>query len=235
MLDELKKAVCAANLQLVAEGLVVRTFGNASGIDREAGLMVIKPSGVSYGAMQPKQMVVVALADGAVIEGGLRPSSDTPTHLALYRVFPEIGGIVHTHSLNATSWAQACREIPALGTTHADYFHGPVPCTRPLSEAEIRSDYEAHTGAVIAERFASLDPLSVPAVLVANHGPFTWGKTVDAAVENAFVLEYIARMAAKTLRIVPETPAMPAALLDKHFFRKHGAEAYYGQKKPHDE
>jgi L-ribulose-5-phosphate 4-epimerase len=230
MLDELKKTVCAANLRLVAEGLVVHTFGNASGIDRQAGLMVIKPSGVSYGAMQPKQMVVVALADGAVVEGDLRPSSDTPTHLALYRAFSAIGGIVHTHSLNATSWAQACREIPPLGTTHADYFHGPVPCTRPLDEAEIRSEYEAHTGTVIAERFAGLDPLAVSAVLVANHGPFTWGETVDAAVENAFVLEYIARMAAKTLRIAGHMPSMPATLLDKHFFRKHGEGAYYGQK-----
>jgi L-ribulose-5-phosphate 4-epimerase len=231
MLDELKKAVCEANLRLVAEGLVVQTFGNASGIDRQRGMMVIKPSGVSYAEMQPRQMVVVSLSDGRVIEGDLRPSSDSPTHLALYRAFPEIGGIVHTHSLNATSWAQACREIPALGTTHADFFHGPVPCTRPLTEAEIQSDYEGNTGLVIAERFAAIDPLTMSAVLVANHGPFTWGKTADAAVDNAFALEYIARMAAKTLRIAPDTPSMPAVLLDKHFFRKHGASAYYGQAK----
>ena len=229
MLEELKKTVCAANLRLVAEGLVVLTFGNASGIDRRQGLMVIKPSGVSYAEMTPRQMVVVSLSDGAVIESDLRPSSDAPTHLALYRALPAIGGIVHTHSLNATSWAQACREIPALGTTHADYFHGPVPCTRRLVDAEIQADYEANTGSVIVERFADLDPLAVPAVLVANHGPFTWGKTVDAAVENAVVLEYIARMAAKTLRVAPDMPSMPSALLDKHFFRKHGAGAYYGQ------
>jgi L-ribulose-5-phosphate 4-epimerase len=229
MLDELKKAVCAANMRLVAEGLVVLTFGNASGIDRRQGLMVIKPSGVPYDEMEPRQMVVVSLDDGAVIEGDLRPSSDAPTHLELYRAFPAIGGIVHTHSLNATSWAQACREIPSLGTTHADYFHGSVPCTRLLSDEEIHTDYETHTGLVIAERFASLDPLAMPAVLVANHGPFTWGKTVDLAVENAAVLEYVARMAAKTLRIAPEIPPMHSALLDKHFFRKHGAGAYYGQ------
>ncbi len=229
MLDEMKKAVCAANLRLVAEGLVAQTFGNASGIDRERGLMVIKPSGVSYDEMQPRQMAVVSLADGKAIEGDLRPSSDGPTHLALYRAFPAIGGIVHTHSLNATSWAQACREIPALGTTHADYFHGTVPCTRRLSAAEIESDYEANTGLVIAERFADLDPMAIPAVLVANHGPFTWGKTIDAAVESAIVLEYVARMAAKTLRIAGETPSLPSELLDKHFFRKHGAGAYYGQ------
>ncbi|MCC6126500.1 MAG: L-ribulose-5-phosphate 4-epimerase AraD [Pirellulales bacterium] len=230
MLDDLKKSVCAANLRLVAEGLVTLTFGNASGIDRRQGMVAIKPSGVSYAEMQPRQMAVVSLADGAVLEGDLRPSSDAPTHLALYRAFPAIGGIVHTHGTNATAWAQACREIPALGTTHADYFRGPVPCTRRLTDAEIQADYEAHTGAVIAERFAELDPLAIPAVLVANHGPFTWGKTVEAAVENAVVLEFIARMAAKTLRIAGETPVMPPALIDKHFFRKHGAGAYYGQK-----
>jgi L-ribulose-5-phosphate 4-epimerase len=229
MLDDLKKTVCAANLRLVAEGLVLQTFGNASGIDRRQELMVIKPSGISYAEMQPGQMAVVSLADGALVEGELRPSSDAPTHLALYRAFPAVGGIVHTHSMNATAWAQACRDIPALGTTHADYFHGPVPCTRRLAEAEIQSDYEARTGAAIAERFADLDPLAIPAVLVANHGPFTWGKSVEAAVDHAVVLEFIARMAAKTLRIAGETPAMPPALIDKHFFRKHGAGAYYGQ------
>lgn len=230
MLDDLKKTVCAANLRLVAEGLVVQTFGNASGVDRERGAVVIKPSGVPYAEMQPLHMVVVSLADGRVVEGDLRPSSDTPTHVALYRAFPAIGGIVHTHSLNATSWAQGCREIPALGTTHADFFYGPVPCTRSLADAEIQSDYEANTGAVIVERFAGIDPLTMPAVLVAGHGPFTWGPSVDAAVENAMALEYIARMAAKTLRLAPDTPPMSPALLDKHFFRKHGAGAYYGQK-----
>jgi L-ribulose-5-phosphate 4-epimerase len=230
MLDDLKKTVCAANLRLVAEGLVVQTFGNASGIDRERGMVVIKPSGVPYAEMQPRHMVVVSLADEEVIEGDLRPSSDTPTHVTLYRAFRSIGGIVHTHSLNATSWAQAGGGIPALGTTHADFFHGPVPCTRPLADAEIRLDYESNTGAVIVERFAGIDPLSMPAVLVAGHGPFTWGQTVDAAVENAMALEFVARMAAKTLQLAPDTPPMPSALLDKHFFRKHGAGAYYGQK-----
>jgi L-ribulose-5-phosphate 4-epimerase len=231
MHDDLKKSVCAANLRLVAEGLVVQTFGNASGIDRERGAIVIKPSGVPYAEMQPRHMVVVSLADGRVIEGDLRPSSDTPTHLALYRAFSAIGGIVHTHSLNATSWAQACREIPALGTTHADFFHGPVPCTRPLTDAEIQADYESNTGAVIVERLTGIDPLTMSAVLVASHGPFTWGQSVDAAVENAMALEYIARMAAKTLRLAPDAPPMPPALMEKHFFRKHGAGAYYGQKK----
>jgi L-ribulose-5-phosphate 4-epimerase len=229
MLDELKQAVCAANLRLVAEGLVVQTFGNASGVDRRQGMMVIKPSGVSYAELHPRHMVVVSLDDGSTVESDLRPSSDTATHLALYRAFPTIGGVVHTHSLNATSWAQACREIPPLGTTHADYFFGPVPCTRQLTDGEIGSDYEGHTGAVIAERFSNLDPLSFPAVLVANHGPFTWGKTVDSAVENAIALEYIARMAAKTLRIAGTMPSMPPALLEKHFRRKHGPDAYYGQ------
>jgi L-ribulose-5-phosphate 4-epimerase len=229
MLEALKKFVCAANFRLVDEGLVVQTFGNASGIDRASGMMVIKPSGVSYDNLKPSRMVVVSLADGTVAEGDLRPSSDTPTHLTLYRAMPSIGGIVHTHSLSATAWAQACREIPALGTTHADFFHGPVPCTRRLADAEIESDYEANTGRAIAERFAGLDPLLIPAVLAANHGPFTWGKTVDAAVESAVALEYIARLAAETLRIAPETPPVPAVLLDKHFFRKHGDSAYYGQ------
>lgn len=231
MLETLKKAVCAANLQLVADGLVVQTWGNASGIERRRGLVVIKPSGVAYAEMRPEQMVVVELETGKVIEGKLKPSSDTPAHLALYRAFPEIGGIVHTHSLHATAWAQAKREIPALGTTHADYFHGPVPCTRPLTPKEINGEYEANTGKVIAERFAKLDPAALPGVLVAGHGPFTWGKSAGAAAENAAVLEFLAQLATETLAIAPATRPVPQALLDKHYLRKHGPGAYYGQGK----
>jgi L-ribulose-5-phosphate 4-epimerase len=230
MLDKLKKEVCAANLKLVAEGLVIQTWGNASGIDRAAGLVVIKPSGVPYKAMKPEQMVVVELENGKVVEGTLNPSSDTPTHLVLYRAFKEIGGVVHTHSLYATAWAQACREIPALGTTHADYCHGPVPCTRLMRAQEIKGDYEANTGHVIVECLRKHDRLACPGVLVASHGPFAWGRSVAVAVENAAVLEHLARMASETLRIKPATPAMQQVLLDKHFFRKHGEKAYYGQK-----
>ena len=231
MLEELKAQVCKANLDLVREGLVIRTFGNVSGIDRASGHVVIKPSGVGYDVMKPEHMVVVALGSGKVVEGDLRPSSDTPTHLVLYRAFKEIGGIVHTHSLFATAWAQARREIPALGTTHADYFHGPVPCTRGMTPKEIKGDYEIETGNVIVERFHKLDPLAFPGALVASHGPFAWGKTVAKAVENAVVLEYLARLASETLRVNPRAGAMPRALLDKHFLRKHGPGAYYGQKK----
>jgi len=230
MLEELKAQVCKANLDLVREGLVIRTFGNVSGIDRASGHVVIKPSGVGYDVMKPEHMVVVALGSGKVVEGDLRPSSDTPTHLVLYRAFKEIGGIVHTHSLFATAWAQARREIPALGTTHADYFHGPVPCTRGMTPKEIKGDYEIETGNVIVERFHKLDPLAFPGALVASHGPFAWGKTVAKAVENAVVLEYLARLASETLRVNPRAGAMPRALLDKHFLRKHGPGAYYGQK-----
>jgi L-ribulose-5-phosphate 4-epimerase len=229
MLESLKKEVCEANLRLVAEGLVVQTWGNVSGIDRRRGLMVIKPSGVAYGRMKPGHMVVVSLATGKVVEGALKPSSDTPTHLELYRTFSSIGGLVHTHSLYATAWAQARREIPALGTTHADYFHGPVPCTRPLRAAEIRGEYEVNTGRVIVERFARLDPVAFPGVLVASHGPFTWGGTPGAAVDSAVVLEFLARMASETLRIATGTREVPQVLLDKHFLRKHGPGAYYGQ------
>jgi L-ribulose-5-phosphate 4-epimerase len=232
MLDKLKKEVCEANLELVRAGLVLQTFGNASAIDRASGNVVIKPSGVSYGGMKPEHMVVVSLETGKVVEGNLNPSSDAPTHLVLYRAFKEIGGIVHTHSLYATAWAQARRELPALGTTHADYFHGPVPCTRLMTVGEIHSEYEVNTGRVIAERFHDLDPLAFPAVLVASHGPFTWGKLLTDAVHNAIVLEHLARLASETLRIRPEIKAMQPALLDKHFFRKHGSGAYYGQKKP---
>jgi L-ribulose-5-phosphate 4-epimerase len=231
MLDLLKKDVCRANLELVKAGLVLQTFGNVSGIDRASGNVVIKPSGVSYDGIEPCHMVVVSLATGKVVEGDLNPSSDTPTHLVLYRAFKEIGGIVHTHSLYATAWAQARRELPALGTTHADYCHGPVPCTRLMTEQEIRADYEANTGHVIVERFQDLDPLEFPAVLVASHGPFAWGKSVDEAVHHAIVLEHLARLVSETLHIEPAAKPMQRALLDKHFFRKHGSHAYYGQKK----
>jgi len=230
MLEELKQQVCQANLDLVTEGLVVQTFGNVSGLDRQRGLVVIKPSGVPYDGMKPQHMVVVSLETGKVVEGNLKPSSDTPTHVVLYRAFQGIGGIVHTHSLYATAWAQAGREVPALGTTHADYSHGPVPCTRPLTAKEIKTDYEANTGHVIVERFKRLDPLTSPAVLVACHGPFTWGKEAAAAVHNAVVLEFLARLASETQRVNPKIGPMPRALLDKHFLRKHGPGAYYGQK-----
>jgi L-ribulose-5-phosphate 4-epimerase len=231
MLENLKKAVCRANLDLVRQGLVIQTWGNASGIDRSRGLVVIKPSGVPYDGMRPKDMVVVSLADGRVIDGKFKPSSDTATHLVLYRAFKDAGGIVHTHSLYATAWAQARRAIPAYGTTQADYWHGEVPCTRPLASSEIKDGYEAHTGRVIVERFRNLDPMRHPAVLVASHGPFTWGRDVRDAAHNAAVLEFVARLASETLRLNPKTGPMPAALLDKHFLRKHGPQAYYGQKR----
>jgi len=230
MLEELKQQVCEANLDLVREGLVIQTWGNASGIDIERGLMVIKPSGVPYASMKPQHMVVVSLESGKVVDGYLKPSSDTPTHLVLYRAFPKTGGIVHTHSLHAAAWAQACRAIPAFGTTQADYWHGAVPCTRQMKPAEIKNDYEANTGRVIVETFKKLNPLEHPAVLVASHGPFCWGKDVRDAVRNAITLEFVARLAGETLRLNPETKPMPSALLDKHFLRKHGPKAYYGQK-----
>lgn len=230
MLEELREEVCKANLRLVAEGLVIQTWGNVSGIDRASGLVVIKPSGVEYEGMAPQHMVVVSLETGEVVEGKLRPSSDTPTHLELYRAFEGIGGVVHTHSLFATAWAQARREIPALGTTHADYFYGAIPVTRPMTEAEIHEAYEENTGKVIVERFAHLDPKQMPAVLVASHGPFTWGLTPDDAVSNAVYLEHIAKLTSETLRLFPDTPPMPQALLDKHYLRKHGAGRYYGQE-----
>jgi len=229
MLDQLKQQVCEANLALVREGLVIQTFGNVSGIDRATGRVVIKPSGVAYDAMKPEHMVVVALDTGKVVEGNLRPSSDTPTHLVLYRAFKQIGGIVHTHSLHATAWAQAKRDIPAFGTTHADYFHGPIPCTRPMTPKEIKTAYEENTGHVIVERFKKLDPQHFPGAIVASHGPFAWGKDAAVAVYHAGILEYLARLATETLQIAPRTPAMPRALLDKHFLRKHGPAAYYGQ------
>ncbi len=230
MLEELKQQVCAANLKLVAEGLVVQTWGNASGIDRERNLVVIKPSGAPYNSMKPEHMVVVSLETGKIIDGYLKPSSDTPTHLVLYRAFPKIAGVVHTHSLYATAWAQACKGIPSYGTTQADYWHGDVPCTRALTPKEIKADYETNTGHVIVGTFKKLNPAQHPAVLVASHGPFTWGRDVDDAVDNASVLEFIARLASETLRINPKTKPVQSVLLDKHFLRKHGAKAYYGQK-----
>jgi L-ribulose-5-phosphate 4-epimerase len=230
VLEKLKEQVCEANLQLVREGLVVQTWGNVSGIDRQSGYVVIKPSGVSYDEMRPEHMVVIRLDSGQALEGQLRPSSDTPTHLELYRAFPSIGAIVHTHSLYATAWAQAQREIPALGTTHADYFNGPIPCTRFLSDEEIQSDYEWNTGRVLVERFAELDSSQMPAALVAGHAPFVWGPSVLKAVENAIVLEYVARLASETFKLNADIASLRPALLDKHFFRKHGPGAYYGQK-----
>jgi len=229
MLEKLKREVCEANLHLVQEGLVIQTWGNASAVDRERGIMVIKPSGVPYAGMKPSQMVLVSLETGKVVEGSLKPSSDTPTHLVLYRAFENVGGIIHTHSLYATAWAQSCREVPALGTTHADYFHGRIPCTRKLTPAEINGDYEALTGDVIVETFRGRDPLSCPAVLVASHGPFAWGKTVSEAVHNAVVMEHVVRLAGETLRVFPSVKPMQRVLMDKHFFRKHGPGAYYGQ------
>jgi len=230
MLEELKIQVCEANLAIVKAGLVIQTWGNVSGIDRAGGRVVIKPSGVSYKQMRPRHMVVVSLDDGSVVEGNLRPSSDTPTHLALYRAFKAIGGVVHTHSAHATAWAQAHRPMPAFGTTHADYFHGAIPCTRMIKPAEIRKDYEANTGKLIVARFKGVKPLDVPAVLVAGHGPFTWGRDAADAVHNAVVMEHLAKLAIDTLLIDPNAKPLPAALLDKHFFRKHGPGAYYGQK-----
>jgi L-ribulose-5-phosphate 4-epimerase len=232
MLEKLKAEVCKANLDLVAEGLVIQTWGNVSGIDRERGVMVIKPSGVPYSEMKPQHMVCVSLATGKVVEGKLKPSSDTATHLVLYRAFPNIGGVVHTHSLYATAWAQACKGLAAYGTTQADYWYGDVPVTRKLMPAEIKTDYEANTGEVIVETFKKLkfDPAQHPAVLVASHGPFCWGKNVGDAVHNASVLEFIAKLNSETLRINPKIKPMQSHLLDKHFLRKHGPGAYYGQK-----
>jgi L-ribulose-5-phosphate 4-epimerase len=224
----LREQVLAANLALVRSGLVVDTFGNASGISRADGVVAIKPSGVPYDDLTPAQIVLTDL-DGRVIDSNLRPSSDLPTHLELYRQFPKAGGVAHTHSAAATAWAQAQRPIPCFGTTHADYFHGPVPVTAPLSEAQIAGDYEHETGVAICETFAHLDPEAIPAVLVAGHAPFTWGADADAAVHHAVILEYVAKMASATLAINPQAAALPRALHDRHFLRKHGPTAYYGQ------
>lgn len=227
MLKKLKKTVCRANLNLVKHGLVTFTWGNVSSIDRENGLVVIKPSGVSYKNMTPEDMVVVDL-DGNVVEGNYKPSSDTATHIILYKNFPDIGGVVHTHSEWATIWAQAGQAIPALGTTHADYFYGNIPCTRKLTTAEINSAYEEETGNVIVETFHSQDPNAIPGVLVNNHGPFSWGKDAQDAVHNAVVLETVAKMAYYTLKI-KNVSTIDQELLDKHYLRKHGDDAYYGQ------
>ncbi|HKR27461.1 MAG TPA: L-ribulose-5-phosphate 4-epimerase [Acidobacteriaceae bacterium] len=228
MLEMLKSQVLAANLELVQRGLVLYTFGNASGIDRERGLVVIKPSGVPYETMTGDDMVVSDL-HGKIVDSGLKPSSDLATHLELYRAFPQIGGVVHTHSEYATGWAQAGREIPAYGTTHADYFYGPVPVTEELSAEEIGGDYVLNTGRKIVERFRTLDPMAMPAVLVAGHAPFTWGRDAEEAAYHAVVLEAVARMAYYTATLNPECRGVSQALLDRHYFRKHGAKATYGQ------
>ncbi len=229
--DALKEAVWKANLDLVASGLVVLTWGNVSGADRAAGVMAIKPSGVAYDVMQPDDMVVLALETGDVVEGRLRPSSDTPTHLYLYQQWPDVGGVTHTHSLHAVSWAQAERDVPCFGTTHADHFYGPVPTTRRLTDDEVRGAYEHNTGVVIAECFheRAIDPAAMPGVLVAGHGPFSWGPSPRKAVENAIALESVAHMALNTLQLNPQAPGIDQVLLDKHYLRKHGAGAYYGQ------
>ncbi len=228
MLEELKEKVFRANLDLVKHGLVIFTWGNVSGIDRESNLVVIKPSGVDYDTMKASDMVVVDL-EGKVVEGNLRPSSDTPTHLAIYKAFPEVGGVVHTHSTYATAWAQAGVDLPNIGTTHADYFHDAVPCTRAMTREEVEGAYELETGNVIVERFEGLNPVHTPGVLVKNHGPFTWGKTPAEAVHNAVVLEQVAKMASIAYAVNPLLQMNPL-LVEKHFSRKHGPKAYYGQK-----
>ena len=229
MLEELKEKVFKANLDLVKHGLVIFTWGNVSAIDRETGLVVIKPSGVSYETMKVSDMVVVDL-QGNIIEGDLNPSSDTPTHLALYRAFPEIGGVVHTHSTYATAWAEAGKDIPNIGTTHADYFHQAIPCTADMTEAEVKGEYELETGNVIIKRFEGMNPVHTPGVLVKNHGPFSWGKNADDAVHNAVVMEQVAKMAYIAYGVNPNL-TMNNLLIEKHFNRKHGPNAYYGQKK----
>lgn len=228
MLEQLKQQVFQANLDLVKHGLVIFTWGNVSAIDREKGLVVIKPSGVSYEKMTTSDMVVVNLK-GEIVEGNFKPSSDTATHLVLYQKFKNIGGVVHTHSEWATSWAQAGKGIPAIGTTHADYFYGEIPCTRKMTTAEIKGEYELETGNVIVERFEGINPDQIPGVLVNNHGPFSWGKDANDAVHNAVVMEEVAKMTFRSLQLNPNTK-MDQTLLDKHFLRKHGKNAYYGQK-----
>ena len=232
MLENLRKAVYEANMELPRRNLVTYTWGNVSGIDREKGLVVIKPSGVEYEELSPDNLVILNL-DGQVVEGDLNPSSDTKTHLELYKAFPQIGGIVHTHSPHAVGWAQAGRDIPCYGTTHADYFYGPIPCARSLTEQEVAEDYEMNTGKVIAETFAQrgLNPVHVPAVICRSHGPFTWGRDAAQAVYHAVVLEEVARMALYTIAVDPDAAPAPQHVQDKHFMRKHGPNAYYGQKK----
>jgi len=235
--SELREQVLEANRGLVSAGLVTLSFGNASGVDRAAGVMVIKPSGVPYASLRLQDMVVVSLDDGRIVEGELRPSSDTPTHLVLYRRYPALGGVVHTHSSHASGWAQARRAIPCLGTTHADHFDGPVPVTRGMTRAEIDGAYEHETGVVIVETLDALglDPLHMPGALVASHGPFTWGPDAATAVANAVALEAVAAMAEQTLALRPDITAIDAALLRRHFDRKHGVGAYYGQPRPNVE
>jgi L-ribulose-5-phosphate 4-epimerase len=229
VLEALRAEVLEANLELVRRGLVIYTFGNASGISRPDGLVVIKPSGVSYEKMTAADMVIADL-DGRMVEGSLRPSTDLDTHLALYRAFPSIGGVAHTHSRHATAWAQACREIPCFGTTHADYFHGPLPVTEPLTPDEIESGYEANTGLAIVRVIGGRDPLACPAVLVAGHAPFCWGKSVTDATHTAVIVEELAAMAWETLTINPAAQPISEALRDRHHFRKHGPKATYGQR-----
>ncbi len=229
MLEQLKEKVYKANLALVQHGLVIFTWGNVSAIDRETNLVVIKPSGVDYDSMKASDMVVVDL-DGNVIEGELKPSSDTPTHIALYRAFPEIGGVVHTHSTYATAWAQAGLDIPNIGTTHADYFYKDIPCTNDMTQQEVETHYELETGNVIVKRFQGMNPMHTPGVLVKNHGPFSWGKDADEAVYNAVVMEEVAKMASISLNLNPQLK-MNSLLIEKHFSRKHGPNAYYGQEK----
>lgn len=231
MLESLKEQVCVANLDLVAKGVVIYTWGNVSGIDRERRCVVIKPSGIDYDGMSPEDMVVVDLITGKVVEGKWQPSSDTKTHLELYRAFPNIGGIAHTHSINAVAFAQAGIDIPALGTTHADYFYGDIPCTRELTQQEVKDAYEQNTGRVIVEciQERNIDPMSVPGVVVKNHGPFSWGKDAAASVYHAVVMEVVAEMNLKTLMLNPQA-SMWQYVLDKHYMRKHGTNAYYGQK-----
>lgn len=230
MLKKLREKVCQANLELPRRGLVIYSWGNVSGIDRESGIVVIKPSGISYSELTPDKLVLLDL-NGTIIEGELNPSSDTPTHLELYRSFPEVGGVCHTHSLNATVWSQACRSIPCLGTTHADYFYGAIPVTAVMTREQVEVDYELNTGKVIVDAFAGKDPMQMPAVLVAGHGPFTWGADALKSVESAVVLEQVAEMALKAAVINPALPMLPQYMLDKHYLRKHGKNAYYGQKK----
>jgi L-ribulose-5-phosphate 4-epimerase len=230
LLKTLREEVLEANLELVRRGLVLYTFGNVSGIDRSAGLVAIKPSGVPYEELTPEQIVISDL-EGKIVEGNLRPSSDLPTHLELYKHFPGIGGVAHTHSEFATAWAQAETPIPCFGTTHADYFHGPVPVTKRLSASEIAGDYELETGTAICRRFTKIDPNVIPAVLVAGHAPFCWGASAPAAAHHAVILEYVARMACHTLSINAESRPLARELHDKHFLRKHGRNAYYGQVK----
>ena len=228
MLEELKKKVYEANMELQRKGLVIYTWGNVSGIDREKGLIVIKPSGVDYDTMKAEDMVVLDL-EGNVVEGKYKPSTDTPTHLVMYNTYPNIGGVVHTHSEWATTFAQAGLSIPAFGTTHADYFYGDVPCTRDLSDEEINGEYEKETGNVIVETIGDKNPLEIPAIVVKNHGPFTWGKDPDNAVYNAVVLDKVAEMAYKTMTLNKSVKSVNQTLLDKHYLRKHGVNAYYGQ------